>query len=148
NPAGRNTSDLLFGGCDNDQSFDKNELVTYSVAVYNNDRFDEYTDLTATLTACSVPFTAGFCGTCSTAPNQPCNSHAVCDAGGACSNLSTAVTVLDSPKNIGRLPVGQPDAVTFSVLTGAGPFAPGAKVYLRLDLTATGAPKDLSRLNF
>src|SRR5262249_16276107 len=79
---------------------------------------------------------------------QPCNSNAACNAAGACSNLSTAVTVLDSPKNIGRLPVGQPDAVTFSVQTGAGPFAPGAKVYLRLDLTATGAPKDLSRTNF
>jgi hypothetical protein len=29
NPAGRNTQDLLFGGCDNDQSFDKNSEVTY-----------------------------------------------------------------------------------------------------------------------
>ncbi|HEU5218147.1 MAG TPA: hypothetical protein VFU23_05775, partial [Gemmatimonadales bacterium] len=127
NPAGRNAPDLVFGGCDNDQSFDKNELVTYSVSVINNDLFDLYTDVTATLTACNVAFVNGSCSSPTPA---------------------STLAVLDSPKPVGRLPVGQPEAVSFSVKVGAGPFAVGQKVFLRLDLAATGGPKLLSRLNF
>ncbi|HEU5218305.1 MAG TPA: hypothetical protein VFU23_06585, partial [Gemmatimonadales bacterium] len=125
NPGERNKSDLVFGGCDNDQFFDKNEIVTYSVAVVNNDLFDQYTDVTATLRACAVPFVSG-----------------------SCSTPSTVLTILDSPKNIGRLPVGQPEAVSFTVQVGATPLAQGPRVYLRVDLSQTGTAKDLSRLTF
>jgi hypothetical protein len=126
NPGARNAPDLVFGGCDNDQSFDKNERVTYSVAVVNNDLFDDFTDVTATLTACNVAFVNGSCSS-----PTPAGTFAI----------------LDSPKNIGRLPVGQPEAVSFSVQVGAGPFAAGQRVFLRLDLSATGGPKLLGRLN-
>ncbi|HEU5182321.1 MAG TPA: hypothetical protein VFW45_16160, partial [Candidatus Polarisedimenticolia bacterium] len=125
NPGERNKSDLVFGGCDNDQFFDKNEIVTYSVAVVNNDLFDQYTDVTATLRACAVPFVGGTCGT-----------------------PSTVLTVLDSPKSIGRMPVGQPEAVSFTVQVSATPLAQGPRVFLRVDLSQTSAAKDLSRLTF
>jgi hypothetical protein len=128
NPGARNATDLVFGGCDNDQSFDKNETVTYSVSVVNNDLFDDFTDVTATLTACNVAFNP--------------TTH-VCSA----PTPAGTFAILDSPKNIGRLPVGQPEAVSFSVQVGPGPFAAGQKVFLRLDLAATGGPKLLGRLN-
>ncbi|HEU5217098.1 MAG TPA: thrombospondin type 3 repeat-containing protein, partial [Gemmatimonadales bacterium] len=95
------------------------------VAVVNNDLFDQYTDVTATLRACAVPFVSG-----------------------SCSTPSTVLAVLDSPKNIGRLPVGQPEAVSFSIQVGATPQAQGMRVYLRLDLSQTGTAKDLGRLSF
>jgi hypothetical protein len=125
NPEGRNRADLVFGGCDGDQSFDENELVTYSVAVVNYDLYDQYTDVTATLRACAVPFVNGSCGT-----------------------ASTVLTILDNPKNIGRLPVGQAEAVTFSIQVSSTPLAQGPKVYLRLDLDSTHGAKNLSALGF
>src|SRR5439155_16271575 len=78
NPGIRNSQDLVFGGCDRDQSFDANELVTYSVAVVNNDLLDEYTDVQADLKACAVAFAGD----------------------GSCATPSTVLTVLDTPKNI------------------------------------------------
>jgi Thrombospondin type 3 repeat len=40
----------LSGGCDNDESFDAGETVTYGVALINRSRVDNYTDVQATLT--------------------------------------------------------------------------------------------------
>src|SRR5262249_2072322 len=79
NPGGRSASDLIFGGCDNDQFLDASEAVTYSVSVVNNSIVDDYTGVTATLQAFQADGVTP----------------------------STKVTILDSPKTIGRMPPGQ-----------------------------------------
>jgi hypothetical protein len=122
-PGQRNKTDLLFGGCDTDQFFDRNELVTYSVAVVNNSRLDEYTDVTATLLACAVPFGA----------NNSCGTPA-------------PLSILDSPKNIGRLPQGQPEAVTFSIKVND--VAVSGQLFLRLTLANTSNGTVLGRQVF
>ena len=119
-PAGRDGSDLIFGGCDNDQFLDAGEAVTYSVALVNNSIVDEYTDVTATLT----PYQAD-----GTTP-------------------STKITVLDSPKNIGRMPAGQPVGVTFSLKIAADVATEGNKVVLRLDLSQGTGGTLLSHTSF
>jgi thrombospondin type 3 repeat protein len=125
-PSQRDSQDLVFGGCDRDQFFDANELVTYSVAVVNFSRTDEYTDVVATLTACAVPFAGD----------------------GTCATPSTVLSILDSPKSVGRLPIGQPEAVSFSVKVSATPLAQGPKVFLRLVMSETSSGKELNRLAY
>jgi subtilase family protein/thrombospondin type 3 repeat protein len=107
NPAGRDASDLVFGGCDNDQFLDAGETITYSVAVVNSSILDEYTDVTATLT--------------------PYRADGV--------TPSTKISVLDSPKNIGRMPAGQPVGVTFTVKAASDVITEGNKVVLKLTLS-------------
>ena len=124
-PSQRNSPDLVFSGCDRDQFFDSNEVVTYSVAVVNQSRMDEFTDVIAELTTCAAPFVSGVCGT-----------------------TDPYLTVLDNNQNIGRLPVGQPQAITFSIQVGTVPPGVVSKVYLRLDLSQTSAGKVLGRLAY
>jgi hypothetical protein len=73
----------LAGGCDNDDSFDAGETVTYGVALINRNRSDDYADVVATLT-----------------PSGP----------GA-----VALRVLDSPRNVGRLPASGANGIFFHV---------------------------------
>jgi len=124
-PGQRNQQNLVFGGCDRDQFFDAKEVVTYSVALANFSRTDEYTDVLADLQACAVPWSGSTCGT-----------------------ASTVLTILDTPKNIGRLPVGQPEAVSFSIMVSGTPLAQGPAVYLRLGLSQTSNGKVLGRLAY
>ncbi|HEU4403376.1 MAG TPA: S8 family serine peptidase, partial [Candidatus Polarisedimenticolia bacterium] len=99
----------IANGCDNDDSFDAGETVTYSVALANRSRVDDYGDVVVTLTP------SGFCVLGPT-PNKACNVNADCGTGGTCSTAgASALRVLDSPRNIGRLPGGQTDGVTFHV---------------------------------
>jgi len=120
NPAGRDGSDLIFGGCDNDQFLDAGEAVTYSVALVNNSITDEYTDVTATLT----PYQAD-----GTTP-------------------STKIVVLDSPKNIGRMPAGQPVGITFSLKIAPDVATEGNLAVLNLSLSQGTGGTLLSHTSF
>jgi subtilase family protein/thrombospondin type 3 repeat protein len=120
NPGGRDASDLVFGGCDNDQFLDAGETVTYSIAVVNNSILDEYNAVTATLTVF--------------------RSDGV--------TPSTKITVLDSPKGIGRMPAGQPVGVTFSLKVASDVLTEGNKVVLKLALAQGTGGTLLARKTF
>ncbi|HXH28635.1 MAG TPA: thrombospondin type 3 repeat-containing protein [Candidatus Polarisedimenticolia bacterium] len=98
------TQYALGGGCDDDQSFDAGETVTYGVAFINRSVNDDYTDVLATLT-----------------PSGP----------GA-----AALTVLDSPKNMGRLPVGGVNSAFFHVYVD-GSKIPAAIANRKVTMTLT-----------
>ncbi|MFQ5877348.1 MAG: thrombospondin type 3 repeat-containing protein [Acidobacteriota bacterium] len=113
-------SAVFSGGCDRDQFPDAGENLTYSIAVLNRNRGDDFTQVTAEL-----------------APSGP----------GA-----AAVRVLDSPKGIGRLPGGQPTAISFALhvdeaVVNALPVA-DRRVTLTLTLDSTLRSKDLGRQSF
>jgi hypothetical protein len=120
NPGARNAADLIFGGCDNDQFLDAGETVTYSIAVVNNSIVNEYTGVVASLSV--------FRGDGVTP--------------------STKVTVLDSPKDIGRMPAGQPVGITFSLKVATDVTTEGNKVVLKLALTQGTGGTLLSQANF
>jgi hypothetical protein len=111
---------LVAGGCDRDQFPDAGEIVSYTIAIVNTNRGDDYTSVVATLT-----------------PSGP----------GA-----AAVTVLDSPKGIGRLPGGASTAIGFSlkidgaILNGL-PVASRA-VTLTLGLDSSNRSKVIGRQSF
>ncbi|PYT34331.1 MAG: hypothetical protein DMF52_13065 [Acidobacteria bacterium] len=75
--------DFIGGGCDRDQFLDAGENLTYSVTFQNSNRDQDFTDVSATLTA-----------------------------GGP---GASAVRVLNSPQNIGRIPGGQISGATFAL---------------------------------
>ncbi|MFI5040561.1 MAG: thrombospondin type 3 repeat-containing protein [Acidimicrobiales bacterium] len=108
------------GGCDRDQYPDSGETLTYTVALLNANRGDDYTEVTAALAASGTG--------------------------------APAIRILDSPKNIGRLPGGQTVGVTFSV--SVDPTALNAiaianrKVTLTLTLDSTARSKTISRQSF
>ena len=120
NPGGRNLSDLIFGGCDNDQFLDAGETVTYSVAIVNNSIVNDYTGVTATLAAFQADGVTP----------------------------STKVTVLDSPKGIGRMPAGQPVGITFSLKVATDVATQGNKVVLKLTLAQATGGTLLSQASF
>ncbi|HEU5181946.1 MAG TPA: thrombospondin type 3 repeat-containing protein [Candidatus Polarisedimenticolia bacterium] len=120
NPGGRNAADLIFGGCDNDQFLDAGETVTYSIAVVNNSILNEYTGVIASLS--------------------------VFRADGV--TPSTKVTVLDSPKDIGRMPAGQPVGISFSLKVATDVTTEGNKVVLKLALSQGTGGTLLSQANF
>ncbi len=118
-------SDFLGGGCDGDQFLDANERLTYSVAIQNFERVDDLNDVVATLTPVVDPV------------NSP----------GA-----AAIRVLDSPKNIGRIPGGQRTGITFSLFVDPtvanGLSIANRKVRLELRLDGMARGVRLSRTIF
>jgi hypothetical protein len=87
------------GGCDSDDNLDAGEVVTYGVALDNAGVSDGYADLSVSLAASPA---------CPDGPDADTNPDPNPGAG--------AITVLDSPKNTGTLPVGQTQGVFFHVL--------------------------------
>jgi hypothetical protein len=86
------------GGCDSDDSFDAGEVVTYGIALNNAGVTDGYADLMVSL-----------------APSPACPDGPDADANPDPNPGAGAITVLDSPKNTGTLPIGQTQGVFFHV---------------------------------
>jgi hypothetical protein len=117
---GADAADVFGGGCDRDQYPDAGEVLTYTIAILNANRGDDYSEVTAALAA-SGP--------------------------GA-----NAIRILDSPKNIGRLPGGQTEGISFSLSVDATtlnalPIA-NRSVTLALTLDSTVRSKIISRQSF
>ncbi len=88
---------LVGGGCDNDDNLDAGEVVTYGVAIANRGR-----NLSSSpTTSQSSDFFDVFATLTATGPG------------------AGAITVLDSPKNIGRMPQGQVQGAYFHVKVDA-----------------------------
>lgn len=108
------------GGCDRDLHPDAGETLSYTVAVLNANREDDFTEVTATI----VPTGPG----------------------------AAAITVLDSPQRIGRLPGGELIGIGFSVAVDGAVLAgiPIANriVTMVLTLDSTQRSKELSRQSF
>jgi hypothetical protein len=108
------------GGCDNDDSFDGGEIVTYGVAVLNRSRVDDYGDVMATLT----PSGTG----------------------------AGVLRVIDSPRNLGRLPGNGNNGVFFHVMVdrAAAAALPVAdrKVTMTLTLDSLNHGVRLSRQSY
>src|SRR4029434_8533437 len=93
---------------------------TYSVSIVNNSLVDEYSGVIASL--------------------------AVFKADGV--TPSTKVTPLDSPKDIGRMPAGQPVGMTFSLKVASDVATEGNKVVLKLSLAQSTGGVLLSQTSF
>jgi len=90
------------GGCDNDDNLDAGEVVTYGVALNNAGVTDSYAEMTVSLSPSP---------SCPDGPDPGTDPDPNPGAG--------AITILDSPKNTGILPVGQTQGVFFHVLVDA-----------------------------
>jgi subtilase family protein/thrombospondin type 3 repeat protein len=131
---------LIAGGCDGDQFMDAGENVTYSVTFVNGNTDHDLTDVQATLLVS---------GLCSNAVTTTCTTAAQCPAGGTCS--ASAVRVLNSPQNLGRIPGGQFTSATFALrIDGAAlPAATAARIVdMTVRLEANNPDIQLSRQEF
>ncbi|HEU4400496.1 MAG TPA: thrombospondin type 3 repeat-containing protein [Candidatus Polarisedimenticolia bacterium] len=140
-----NPTAYVGGGCDRDQYFDADERLTYSIAVKNFELKDDLNDVVATLT----PVGACIAGP---TPEKACNVTADCGTGGTCSTGATAIRVLDSPKNIGRIPGGQQTGATFSIYvdktTANGLTLPNRRFNFILGFDGTARGVRVSRTTF
>ncbi|HZM70989.1 MAG TPA: thrombospondin type 3 repeat-containing protein [Candidatus Cryosericum sp.] len=159
-----NMNAFVNGGCDRDQYLDRGERLSYSIAIRNFEKADDLTDVEASLAVG---------GACSNIPGKGCvanpecrvcqggtNAGNVCTAdancpGGTCPPGGTclltgagAITVLDSPKNIGRIPGGQTSGLTFNLAVSPSFATQVQPVSLTLTLDAKARGVRLSRSTF
>jgi hypothetical protein len=143
------TAALVSGGCDQDQYLDRGERLTYSIALRNFEKADDLTDVEATLTPMNACIGTPTPINCTTNANCP-DPDGVGPLLATCAQTAPQITVLDSPKNIGRIPGGQATGLTFN-LTVAQAFATQAQpvnLTLTLDGKARGVRLTRTIYNF